>query len=103
MGDPGWENPAATVFPLVIAGIMTIREQHEFGFPTSSVEALRMKFTDEERRAGNARIAKFLKSKGYDSIAYSNQNEPRDGVSRDAFCVLEPNQIESLGVEQVRR
>ena len=61
-----------------------------------------MRFTDEERRAGNLKITEFLKSKGYDSIAYSNQNEPRDGVDRDAFCVLSPEQIDILDIETVR-
>lgn len=98
-GDPGWENPAATALALVPKRVLTVHEQHRLGLPNDMRSALRKTYSSVERRRLNLSIAELIKAKGFDGVTYDNQNEPKDGKTRDAYCVFNPAQIVILDYE----
>jgi hypothetical protein len=97
--DPGWELPSFTCVALQSAGVLTTREWMSLGFPTSTSES--QNASAAERRDWNIRISRLLIKKGWESIAYSNDNEPKDNRRRPAYAVLSRSQICVLGFEDV--
>jgi len=95
--DPGWEQPALTCMILADFGVFSLEEAHALDFPMSTHASATA--SESERRVYNSRIGKLLRAKGWDSVAYSNDNEPNDGARRDAYAVFSADQIHILGFE----
>jgi len=104
LGDPGWQQPIGTALALQTARVFTVADINRLGFfGLGLIEAFRRHTDEQERRVTNAIIAQILEEKGFDSVAYSNRNEPNDGVARDAYCVFQAQFILPINAERFER
>jgi len=72
--NPGWSLPQA-----YLADVELIRNSGEM--------------IDRECQRINRKIESLLRARGVDCLIYTNWQEPPDGVGRDAYLVLNPEQI----------
>lgn len=97
--DFGWRYPNQTVFMLRLSGIVSARDS--LSLLSVSVNSIDEALSADSVVAGdqaacsaiNRGVERLLGERGIDCILYSNKQEPADGMARDAYFVLRPNQI----------
>lgn len=93
--DFGWLKPKATALCLFFSQVISLREMMDLldGTPTSMVECANAIVSDAQRSQLNLRICALIGAAGYDSVLYTNKQEPPDGKHRPAYFALSARQI----------
>jgi hypothetical protein len=100
--DSFHENPAVTAHYLKEMGALDDDDMIALGFANiSSSWAAMIDWPGDTRRVKNAAIRERLLVR-YDTIIYSNRQEPNDGVARTAYCILSTEQIHKIGKEKFK-
>jgi hypothetical protein len=94
MGSAVADGPQATAITLHLGGLLSRAQAVEIvGSDNLSLAEYRNIEARAIRQQRNCWIIAALQAKGYDGILYSNRQEPRDGITRDAYLVFHANQI----------
>jgi hypothetical protein len=106
-GDPGWENAAMTWVHLHLSTLgrgpkgISAADLAHVGLETDMMAATRSRASKEENARLNNALRTLLRQKGYGVVLYSNHNEPRDGIARDAYCVLSLDLVVPVSYEDI--
>jgi hypothetical protein len=92
--DSGWLRPKQTAISLQVGGYLKFAEAVALTSSKNlSLADHRELEPQASRQKRNGQIIAALEAKGFDGILYTNRQEPRDGIGRDAYLVFRANQI----------